>query len=120
MTQDQNAQDAAMPSAMVLDRLAEVIKQRHMADAQSSYTASLLAGGVERCAQKFGEEAVEAVIALTGNNSDDITSEAADVIYHLMVALQAADVSWHDVLEELNRREGKSGHDEKARRGHGE
>lgn len=100
----------------ILHRLASVIEARKSADPGSSHTARLLAQGPEKCAQKFGEEAFEAVIEATRNDPDALTAEAADVLYHLMVMLAARDVTLGDVLAELERREGVSGIAEKAAR----
>ncbi|MEM9430762.1 MAG: phosphoribosyl-ATP diphosphatase [Pseudomonadota bacterium] len=100
----------------VLDTLAEVIAARVGADPETSYTASLLAKGTAKCAEKFGEEAVEAVVAAAQGDGDGLRAEAADVLYHLLVLLAAAGVSWDEVVAELARREGVSGHAEKAAR----
>ena len=100
----------------VLKHLANTITARAGASADSSYTASLLAKGPAKCAEKFGEEAVEAVIAAAQADRPALTAEAADVLYHLMVMLKACDVPWSDVLAELDRRSGTSGHEEKAAR----
>ncbi len=99
-----------------LDRLAATIEARKSADPDSSWTAKLLAKGPEKCAEKFGEEAVEAIIAAVKNDRANLTAEAADVLYHLLVMLAARDVPLSDVLAELDRREGTSGLDEKASR----
>ncbi len=99
-----------------LDRLAATIQSRKDADPDSSWTARLLAKGPEKCAEKFGEEAVEAIIAAVRNDRESLTAEAADVLYHLLVMLTARDVSFSEVLAELDRREGTSGLDEKAGR----
>ena len=99
-----------------LERLAEVIATRRGADPESSWTAKLLAAGPEKCAEKFGEEAVEAVIEAVRGDPGRLTAEAADVLYHLLVMLAARDVTLADVLAELERREGRSGLDEKAAR----
>ena len=100
-----------------LERLAATIESRKEADPASSWTAKLLAQGPEKAAEKFGEEAVEAVIEAVKGDRDRLTSEAADVLYHLLVMLASRDVSLEDVLGELERREGTSGLDEKASRG---
>lgn len=100
----------------VLDQLADVIAKRKGEPPERSYTAQLLSGGSEKCAQKLGEEAIEAVIALTRGDKQAITKEAADVLYHLLVALQAANVDFSDVLAELERRTKQSGLAEKASR----
>tara|TARA_R110002073_G_scaffold246244_1_gene409083 strand:+ start:856 stop:1167 length:312 start_codon:yes stop_codon:yes gene_type:complete len=100
-----------------LDRLAATIDARKGADPETSWTAKLLAKGPEKCAEKFGEEAVEAIIEAVKGNRDALVSEAADVLYHLAVMLAARDVSLAEVLAELDRREGQSGIAEKATRG---
>ena len=99
-----------------LRRLAATVAARRDADPDGSYTASLLAKGPAKCAEKFGEEAVEAVIEAVRGDRARLTAEAADVLYHLLVMLAARDVTLQDVLAELERREGVSGHDEKAAR----
>lgn len=100
-----------------LERLAATIEARKGADAGESWTAKLLAKGPEKCAEKFGEEAVEAIIEAVKGDRAKLTGEAADVMYHLLVMLAARDVSLGDVLAELERREGVSGIAEKASRG---
>ena len=100
-----------------LERLAATIEARKSADPESSWTARLLAEGPEACAGKFGEEAVEAIMAAVKNDRANLTHEAADVLYHLLVMLAARDVSLGEVLAELARREGTSGLAEKAARG---
>ena len=99
-----------------LERLAETIETRKGADPDSSWTSKLLSKGPEKCAEKFGEEAVEAIIAAATGDKKNLTAEAADVLYHLMVMLASRDVSLEAVLEELERREGQSGIVEKAGR----
>jgi phosphoribosyl-ATP pyrophosphohydrolase len=100
-----------------LDRLAATIASRKGADPAASWTAKLLAAGPEACAKKFGEEAVEAVIEAVKGDRNRLTSEAADVLYHLLVMLAARDVTLDAVLAELDRRTGTSGIEEKAARG---
>jgi phosphoribosyl-ATP pyrophosphohydrolase len=100
-----------------LDRLAATIADRKGTDPASSWTAKLLAAGPEACAKKFGEEAVEAVIEAVKGDRNRLTSEAADVLYHLLVMLAARDVTLDAVLAELDRRTGTSGIEEKAARG---
>lgn len=99
-----------------LQKLAATIASRKHADPDSSWTAKLLARGPEKCAEKFGEEAIEAIIEATRGDTARLTSEAADVLYHLLVMLTARDVTLADVLAELERREGTSGISEKAAR----
>ena len=103
-------------SGGALERLAATIAARKGADPESSWTAKLLAKGPEKCAEKFGEEAIEAIIEATKGDREKLTSEAADVLYHLLVMLAAQDVSLEDVEAELARREGTSGLTEKANR----
>ncbi len=100
----------------VLDDLAATIAARKGADPDSSWTAKLLAKGPEKCAEKFGEEAIEAIIEAVRGDRAALTSEAADVLYHFLVMLTARDVSLDDVLRELARRQGTSGLAEKASR----
>jgi phosphoribosyl-ATP pyrophosphohydrolase len=100
----------------ILSELAETIASRKGADPDSSWTAKLFAKGPEKCAEKFGEEAVEAIIAAVKNDKAELTAEAADVLYHLLVMLAARDVSLDDVMAELARRQGQSGIAEKAAR----
>jgi len=99
-----------------LERLAATIEARKGADPETSWTAKLLAEGPEKCAEKFGEEAIEAIIAAVKGDRENLTAEAADVLYHLLVMLTARDIPLKDVLAELERREDQSGIDEKATR----
>ena len=98
----------------VLIRLAGTIRARRTEDAAASYTRQLLDAGPERCARKFGEEAVETVIAALGQSRDALAAEAADLIYHLLVLLESRDVAPADVLAVLEGRMGTSGLAEKA------
>ena len=100
-----------------LSRLAATIAARKGADPESSWTAKLLSKGPEKCAEKLGEEAIEAIVEAVRGDRDRLTSEAADVLYHLMVMLTARDIALDDVLAELDRRAGQSGIAEKASRG---
>lgn len=100
----------------ILRELAATIEARRGADPDSSWTAKLLAKGPEKCAEKFGEEAIEAIIEAVKGDKDKLTSEVADVLYHLLVMLAARDVALDDVLVELERRQGTSGIAEKAAR----
>lgn len=101
---------------MSLETLAATIAARKGADPETSWTAKLLSKGPEKCAEKFGEEAVEAIIEAVKGDRARLTAEAADVLYHLLVMLAARDVTLEDVLAELERREGASGIAEKAGR----
>ena len=99
-----------------LEDLSAIIAARTAATAEKSYTKSLLDKGVTHCGKKFGEEAVELAIAAAQGDRKAMTAEAADVLYHLLVALQAAKIPLQDVLDELGRRTKMSGHEEKAAR----
>lgn len=96
--------------------LAAIIATRKSASPEESWTAKLLAKGPEKCAEKFGEEAVEAIIEAVRGDRARLTAEAADVIFHLLVMLTARDVTLADVEAELDRRRGTSGLAEKAAR----
>lgn len=104
-------------SSDTLKRLEATIAARRAADPGSSYVASLNAKGLPKIAQKVGEEATEAVIAALAGSRDELTGEAADLLFHLLVLLAAKDISLEQVLDELDRREGTSGIAEKASRG---
>lgn len=100
--------DQGPPSPM-LSSLERIIHQRaltHTKDGQASpsYTQTLLAEGIQRCAQKVGEEGVEVALAATSGDQDALCAEAADLLYHLLVTLKAADVSLNDVLQVLQTR----------------
>jgi len=99
-----------------LGDLERLIGERAGAVADQSYTRSLLDAGMGRIARKFGEEAVEAVIAAVERDKPHLLSEAADVIYHLLVMLHASGLSLDQVVAELGRRTRRSGHEEKASR----
>ena len=101
---------------MTLDDLYATILSRKDANPDSSWTAKLLANGPEKCAEKFGEEAVEAIIEAIKDDKAALTTEAADVLYHLLVMLASRDVPLEDVLTELARRQGTSGIAEKNAR----
>ena len=101
---------------MTLDDLAAIIDARKTADPDSSWTAKLLSKGPEKCAEKFGEEAVEAIIEAVKGDQAGLTSEAADVLYHLLVMLSSRDVALSDVMAELEQRMGTSGIAERAAR----
>jgi phosphoribosyl-ATP pyrophosphohydrolase len=101
---------------MTLENLAATIAARKGADPDSSWTAKLLAKGPEKCAEKFGEEAVEAIIEAVKGDRARLTAEAADVLYHLLVMLASRDVTLAEVVAELEARETMSGLAEKAGR----
>jgi phosphoribosyl-ATP pyrophosphohydrolase len=99
-----------------LARLEATIKQRLGASPDASYVAKLHAKGLPVIARKLGEEAVEAITAALAGTREELTGEAADVMFHLLVLLAEKGVPLADVLAELDRREGVSGLDEKASR----
>jgi phosphoribosyl-ATP pyrophosphohydrolase len=101
---------------MNLEDLFASIEVRATADPEKSWTASLLAQGPEKCAEKFGEEAIEAIIEAVKDDKMRLTSEAADVLFHLLVMLKSRGVALGDVMDELARRQGQSGLSEKAAR----
>lgn len=100
----------------VLERLEATIARRRLASPETSYVARLSAKGLPKIAQKIGEEATETVIAAVSGSEEEVVSEAADLVFHLMIALQARGLSIEHVLAELERREGLSGLEEKAGR----
>jgi phosphoribosyl-ATP pyrophosphohydrolase/phosphoribosyl-AMP cyclohydrolase len=93
------------PGGHVLSRLAKTIAQRAVERPKGSYTADLLAAGVGKASQKVGEEAVEVVVAANSEDDSRLASEAADLLYHLLVLLQARGVPLDAVLKELEKRE---------------
>lgn len=99
-----------------LQQLAATIEARKGADPDTSWTAKLLSKGPEKCAEKFGEEAVEAIIEAVKGDRPKLTAEAADAVYHLLVMCASRDVSLADIEAELATRHGTSGLDEKAGR----
>ena len=99
-----------------LDKLFATIASRKGGDAGTSYTAKLLAGGIEKCAKKFGEEATEAVIAAISRDKIELAKESADVLYHLAVLWAASGITPDEVYAVLRAREGRSGLEEKAAR----
>ena len=100
----------------VLATLAAEIASRKSASPDQSYTAKLLSQGVVKCAKKLGEEAVETALAAVTGDKQQIAAESADLLYHLLVVLEATGVSLSDVMAELERRQGVSGIAEKAAR----
>ena len=99
-----------------LTDLEHIVAERAKASPDESYTAKLIARGIEVSAKKLGEEAVEAVIAAVMNNREHLIAESADVLYHLLVVLKAAYIPLGDVMAELNRRTAQTGLAEKAAR----
>ena len=103
-------------AGFTLSDLEARVAERASASPEQSWTAKLLAAGPERCAKKFGEEAVEAVIAAVKGDRAELIAESADVLYHLLVVLKARDVALQDVLSQLESRLARSGLAEKASR----
>ncbi len=105
-----------MTDRLSLDALADRVAERAQASADVSYTRKLLDKGIGHCAKKLGEEAVEAALAAVAESDERLVSESADLLYHLLVVLQARGVTLAQVEEALARRSGISGLDEKASR----
>ena len=103
-------------TSFTLNDLARIVAERAAAPATESYTAKLISGGPAKAAKKLGEEAVEAAIAAVEGDRQTLTAEAADVLYHLLVVLQGANIPLSDVMAELERRTAQSGLAEKAAR----
>lgn len=99
-----------------LNTLENIIAERAAVTDGSSYTATLISCGIEKCAQKMGEEAVEAAIAAAVRDKVELTKEAADLLYHLLVVLKASNIPLKAVMAELDRRTSQSGIEEKAAR----
>jgi phosphoribosyl-ATP pyrophosphohydrolase len=106
----------ADPTDFTLADLAAIVADRAGSGDSGSYTAKLLGGGPARCAKKFGEEAFEAALAAVSEDDAALTSEAADVLYHLLVMLQSRGVALDAVMAELARRTAQGGLAEKASR----
>lgn len=103
-------------TSFTLNDLARIVAERAAAPVTESYTAKLLADGPAKAAKKLGEEAVEAALAAVLEDRQNLTAEAADVLYHLLVVLQGARIPLSDVMAELERRTAQSGLAEKAAR----
>ncbi len=101
---------------MKLEDLVKTINLRADADPSESWTAKLLAQGPEKCAEKFGEEALEAIIEAVKGDNNALVAEAADVIFHYLVMLKSRDINFEDVMGELEKRKNKSGLREKEER----
>lgn len=103
-------------SEFTLSDLEKIVAERATASPEESYTAKLISRGMDVAAKKLGEEAVEAVIAAVNQNRANLVAESADVLYHLLVVLKAANIPLSDVLDELNKRTSQTGLQEKASR----
>ena len=100
--------DEGAPGVGFIATLAATVAERAAADPATSYTARLIGEGTKRLAQKVGEEGVEVALAAMAGDADELTSEAADLVYHLTVLLEASDTSWDKVIDELKRRHSAS------------
>ncbi|MBB2749352.1 UNVERIFIED_ORG: phosphoribosyl-ATP pyrophosphohydrolase [Rhizobium aethiopicum] len=103
-------------SGFSLSDLESIVKERSAASPEQSWTAKLVAAGQPKAAKKLGEEAIEAVMAAVTGDRDNLTYEAADVLYHLLVVLKIAEIPLENVMAELERRTAQSGLKEKAGR----
>ncbi|MBB2817665.1 UNVERIFIED_ORG: phosphoribosyl-ATP pyrophosphohydrolase [Rhizobium esperanzae] len=103
-------------SGFSLSDLERIVDERSKASPEQSWTAKLVAGGQPKAAKKLGEEAIEAVMAAVSGDHDNLTYEAADVLYHLLVVLKIAEIPLENVMAELERRTAQSGLKEKANR----
>ena len=113
---DRSMQVPTETATFTLADLAQRVKQRATASADVSYTRKLLDKGVAHCAKKLGEEAVETVIAAVNEDNERLTSEAADLLYHLLVVLESRGIALSDVEAALAKRVPQSGLEEKASR----
>ena len=100
----------------ILERLDLTIQEKTTKSPNKSHTAKLLKKGTEKCAEKFGEEAIELIVASVKKKKKEIIGEAADTLYHMFVLLRSKNISINDVLTELASREGISGIEEKRKR----
>lgn len=107
---------ADVPASTALARLEAVLEARKAADGKASYVKSLYEAGASKIGEKLREEAGELASAVAGESDERVASEAADVLFHVMVALRSRGVAFEEVLRELDRRSGTSGHDEKRAR----
>ncbi|OWV71258.1 phosphoribosyl-ATP diphosphatase [Rhizobium sp. J15] len=103
-------------SGFSLSDLERIVAERSKASPDQSWTAKLVAAGQPKAAKKLGEEAIEAVMAAVTDDRDNLTYEAADVLYHLLVVLRIAEIPLENVMAELERRTAQSGLKEKASR----
>ncbi len=101
---------------MTLEELFDIVEERANASPDESWTARLLSQGPEKCAEKFGEEAVEAIIEAAKGHKTGLIKESADVIFHLFVLLRSQDITLSEVMDELTSRQFQSGLAEKAAR----
>lgn len=109
--------EGARMNSFTLEDLEAIIASRAIESPDQSYTASLLAKGTGKCAEKFGEEAIEAVIAAVSQEKAELIGESADVLFHLLVMLKSNKIELSEVMSELASRTAQTGHQEKASRG---
>ena len=100
----------------ILFELSQIIKKRKDLPEKKSYASSLLNSGLEKCTEKFGEEAIELIVASLSKNREEFNSEAADVIFHLLILIEANNSRLEDILKVLDTRKGTSGLIEKQSR----
>lgn len=100
----------------ILKKLSDNIKMRKQLSSEKSYTASLINSGIKECSKKFGEEAIELVIAANDEDLDTFNYEAADVLYHFLVLVESRNADFNEILNVLAARQTMSGHEEKAQR----
>ena len=101
---------------MTLEELEKIVAKRSAAEPEDSWTARLLSEGPEKCAEKFGEEAVEAIIEAVKGDNERLAAETADVLFHLLVMLKSRDVALSEVMRILEARQAQSGLEEKRSR----
>jgi phosphoribosyl-ATP pyrophosphohydrolase len=106
-------------SQFTLADLEQRVHERAQASAAESYTRALMDKGIDHCAKKMGEEAIETVLAAVHEDNGRLIGETADLLYHLLVVLSARGISLAEVEAELARRTAQSGHEEKAARSRG-
>lgn len=116
IVRNNDTEQALIVSDFSLEALEKIIASRSDAQAGKSYTKSLLDAGIERIARKFGEESVEMIVAALGEGKSEKIAEAADVLFHLLVLLNASNISVKDVFGELESRTAQSGIEEKNSR----
>ena len=100
----------------ILKKLSDNIKLRKHLSPEKSYTASLINSGIKECSKKFGEEAIELIIAASDEDLDAFNYEAADVLYHFLVLVESKNADFNQILNVLAARQTMSGHEEKAQR----
>lgn len=100
----------------ILEKLSDNIKLRKRLSSEKSYTSSLISAGTKQCSKKFGEEAIELIIAANDEDLEAFNYEAADVLYHFLVLVESKNADFNEILKVLAARQTMSGHEEKAHR----